>query len=266
MTGDTHDRWALGDAYDAYMGRWSRLVAREFVDWLRTSPGEHWLEIGCGTGALTSTLCAHTDPASVVACDASASFVEHARTRVADPRASFVAAAADSLPSRPGGFDRIVSGLVLNFIPDPGAALVAMKDRVRSGGVVSAYLWDYLGGIEFLSHFWSEAVAADPEAAQLDEAQRFANWNLDHVASLFRGAGLADVTVAPLTVPTAFASFDDYWAPFLGGTGPAPTYVATLSDPKRDALAERLRTTLPRAADGRIVLHARALAARGLRA
>jgi len=259
------DRWAAGDAYEAYMGRWSRLVAREFVDWLRPEPGGHWLEIGCGTGALTSSVCAACAPASVVACDESASFVENAGARLRDPRVAYVAAPAGALPARPAGFDAIVSGLVLNFIPDPRSALAAMRDRVRPGGMVAAYLWDYAGGVGMLHHFWAEVVASDPGAAALDESRRFGAWQATHLASLFRGAGLADVENATLTVPTPFASFDDYWTPFLGGTGPAPSYVATLPEGRRDALAQRLRARLPRDADGVIRLEARALAVRGRR-
>lgn len=265
VTESTDDRWTTSEAYDAYMGRWSRLVAREFLDWLKVEPGGHWLEIGCGTGALTSSICGLCQPASVVACDQSAPFVEHAGDKLQDSRVSYAAAAADALPRRSDGFDVIVSGLVLNFIPEPGAALTAMCERVRPGGIVGAYLWDYSGGVEFLRYFWEEAVATDAGAAALDESRRFEAWQPSYVTSLFEGAGLAEVESTTLTVPTPFATFDDYWAPFLGGTGPAPSYVASLATPQRDLLVERLRARLPAATGGSIRLEARALAVRGLR-
>jgi len=266
MTETTTDRWALGASYDAYMGRWSRQMARVFLGWLHAEPGGHWLELGCGTGALTSTVCALSTPASVVACDQSASFIEHARRQLEDPRVSYEVATAEALPRRRGGFDLIVSGLVLNFIADPTAALVAMRARARAGGRVAAYVWDYAGGVEFLRHFWEAASASDPDAGALDEARRFGDWREDTVTARFRDAGLTGIESTTLTIPTDFASFDDYWQPFLGGTGPAPSYVASLSQPQRDRLAEGLRSRLPRAADGSIQLKARALAVNGLRA
>jgi len=259
------DRWAVGDAYEAYMGRWSRLAAREFLVWLDADPGGSWLEIGCGTGALTSSICALCSPASIVACDPSASFVEHVRASVADASVSAVVAGAESLPSHPDGFDVVVSGLVLNFIPEPGRALTAMCERCRPGGVVGAYLWDYAGGVDLLRHFWAEAVACDPAATDHDEERRFSEWQLPHLTSLFESAGLTAVESAVLTVPTAFATFDEYWKPFLGGTGPAPAYVASLAGPQRELLARRLSARLPRASDGSIRLGARALALRGVR-
>jgi hypothetical protein len=159
----------------------------------------------------------------------------------------------------------VVSGLVLNFIPDPVQALIQMRERVRSGGTLAAYVWDYLGGVEFLQLFWDEAVALDGSAAALDEARRFSNWQLFELTSHFAAAGLDGVESTVLRIPTVFSSFDDYWRPFLGGTGPAPSYVATLTEPQRDALADRLRARLPFAADGSIRLGARAFALRARR-
>jgi len=260
------DRWAGGGAYDAYMGRWSALVAGEFLDWLRAEPAGHWLEIGCGTGMLTASICSRSDPATVVATDQSAPFVEYARTGLQDPRVSHVAAAADALPSRTGGFDFVVSGLVLNFIPEAGAAVAAMSERARPGGTVAAYLWDYSGGVEFLHYFWEEAVAANPGAAALDESRRFGTWGPSYLTSLFERAGLIGVTTATLTIPTVFSTFDDFWRPFLGGAGPAPAYVASLAPPERELLAQRLRARLSPAGDASISLQARAYAVRGRRA
>jgi len=259
------DSWAAGDAYEAYMGRWSRLVAREFLEWLRVDPGLHWLEVGCGTGALTAAIQSACAPASIVACDQSAGFVEHARARREDSRITFVTRAADALPSRSGGFGVVVSGLVLNFVAEPRSALEAMRERLSQGGIVAAYLWDYGGGIDFLRYFWEEAVASDRAASAADESRRFAAWQPPHVAALFEAAGLAAIETATLTVPTSFANFDDYWQPFLGGTGPAPSYVAALADAQRDSLKERLRARLPTADDGSIRLEARAFAIRGCR-
>lgn len=261
----TGDRWAAGDAYEAYMGRWSRLMAAEFLAWLHAPPRRRWLEVGCGSGALTRSICSLADPDAVVACDQSEPFVAYMLDHVRDARVTGVVAATEALPERPPGFDVVVSGLVLNFIPDPAAALSAMRDRVRPGGVMAAYLWDYAGGIEMLAHFWDAAVAQDTGAISLDESRRFRAWDAAYVRLLFEAAGVRDVESVVLTVPTSFESFDDYWTPFLGGTGPAPTYVASLSATDRAELESRLRTRLGATRDGSIALKARAIAVRGTR-
>jgi trans-aconitate methyltransferase len=161
MTELTGDGWAAGDAYEAYMGRWRRAVARTFLEWLRPQPDGHWLGVGCGTGALTGGIVDGCEPASVVACDSSEPFIEHARRSL--PGCTFhVIPSMNALPSRDGGFDAIVSGLVLNFLPEPKSALEIMGDRSRLGGTVAAYTWDYGGGVELLKHFWDEVVALNP--------------------------------------------------------------------------------------------------------
>ena len=266
MTNAPDDRWVTGDAYEAYMGRWSRRLAQVFVEWLPLTPGANWLEVGCGTGALTAAICDRCEPASVVACDPSAPFIEHARRSLPDIRVSFVVAGVDTLPTRRGGFDAVVSGLVLNFLPNPGQALASIRARLRPGGTVAAYVWDYAAGMELLRLFWEEAVASNPGAAALDEGRRFPLCRTSALASLFRDAGLAHVETHPLEISTDFVTFDDYWTPFLRGTGPAPSYVASRDPDDRDLLRERLRQRLQAGRDGRIHLKARAWAVRGVSA
>src|SRR5262245_45920648 len=162
MNAAPNDRWETGDAYEAYMGRWSRPLARSFVEWLRPEPSANWLEVGCGTGALTTAICELGGPASIIGCDPSRPFIEHARKNLSDDRASFVVAGVDTLPRRGAGFDMVVSGLVLNFLPDPRSAVSSMRERLRAGGMVAAYVWDYSEGTAFLRSFWDEAVASDP--------------------------------------------------------------------------------------------------------
>jgi SAM-dependent methyltransferase len=259
------DRWTTGEAYELYMGRWSRLVAARFVEWLATPAGAHWLELGCGTGALTSTILEQGGAATVAACDPSASFVAHAQRAVPSEHVSFVVAGIDSLPERAGGFGVVVSGLVLNFIAEPQQALRALAGRAAAGASVAAYVWDYAGGIEFLDHFWRAAASLDPGAAELDEARRFGQWQAPLLGELFASAGLESVSTTSLEVVTHFQDFDDFWTPFLGRTGPAPAYVAALNPQRRSELESTLRARLPLAADGSLRLRARATAARGLR-
>jgi len=263
MSGE-NDNWKAGEAYESYMGRWSRPLARSFIRWLAPSRGAHWLDVGCGTGALTSAICELADPASVLACDPSEPFIDHARKTVLDGRVSFAVAGAENLPNGSGALDYIVSGLVLNFVANPGRAIARMTQRLRRMGVIAAYVWDYAEGIEFLRRFWDEAVALDSAAADLDEGRRFPICQRDMLQMLALGAGLRHVTVDALEIPTRFQDFKDFWTPFLRGTGPAPAYVASLSQEQRDLLRDRLARRLTVKADGSISLIARAWAVSGV--
>src|SRR5512143_1133117 len=250
--------WKAGEAYESYMGRWSRPLARSFIRWLTPPGGAHWLDVGCGTGALTSAICELTDPASVLACDPSEPFIDHARKAVRDGRVVFVVAGAEDLPESGGAFDYIVSGLVLNFVVNPGRAIARMKQRLRRGGMIAAYVWDYADGVEFLRRFWDEAVAMDSAAADLDEGRRFLLCHPETLKALFLEASLRNVTVDALEIPTRFQHFQDFWTPLLRGTGPAPAYIASLSPERRDLVRDRLARSLTVEADGRISLKARA--------
>jgi len=263
MARDAQEVWQAGDAYERYVGRWSRLVARDFLGWLDHTPGLRWVDVGCGTGALSATILEHCAPAALAGIDPSEGFVATARTRIADPRARFEQGDGQALPLPSGAFDRAVSGLVLNFVADPGAMLREMRRVLRPGGTVALYVWDYAGAMQLMRRFWDAAAALDPAAGALDEGTRFPICQPEALAALFREAGLEAVVTRPIDVSTVFESFDDYWTPFLGGQGPAPGYVMGLTDDRRAALRERLRTTLPAEAGGRIPLVARAWAARG---
>ncbi|MFF2195508.1 class I SAM-dependent methyltransferase [Streptomyces sp. NPDC058157] len=258
--------WAAGEAYEPYVGRWSRLVAARFVRWLDASPGGSWRDVGCGTGAVTRAVLDAAGPAAVVGLDPSEGYLAYAREHVRDPRARFVRADAVNLPFADATASAAVSGLVLNFVPDPPRAAAEMARVVRPGGLVGVYLWDFgEGGMEAIRAFWDAATALDPAAHALDEAVRFPLCTRTALGSLLAGAGLTEVETEEIRVPTPFPDFDDYWTPFLGGQGPAPSYLAALPEDHRAALRERLRAGLPRAADGSIPLHARAWAARGRR-
>ena len=263
MTTASNDGWLIGDAYEAYMGRWSRPLARLFVDWLHPEPSVEWLEVGCGTGALTSAICELCRPASVVACDPSASFVEHARSNLSSAPVQFVVGGADAAPRQERGYHMIVSGLVLNFLPDAAETVSSLRERLRPGGTIAAYVWDYAEGMEFLRTFWEEAAASDPGASALDEGRRFPLCRPPALVSLFRTAGLVQVVTHQLEIATEFSTFDEYWAPFLRGTGPAPSYVESLDLASRESLKERLRRRLLAGRGGPIQLRARAWAVRG---
>ena len=260
------DGWSSGNAYEAYVGRWSRLVSVEFLDWLAVPVGQRWLDVGCGTGALARAILDSCDPSVVVGVDASPSFVEHARATVRDARARFELASAAATGLRDGAVDVVVSGLVLNFVPDIGAALAEAKRTVVPGGVVAGYVWDYAHGMQVIRRFWDAAVAHDPTVTAIDEAARFPNAAPEPLAAAFRAAGLEVVETRPIDVPTVFSDFDDLWTPFLRGTGPAPAYVASLTDADLSAVRDRLRGSIREESDGSIRLAARAWAVRSQRA
>lgn len=260
-----HDTWASGAAYEPYVGRWSRLVARDFLDWLSVAPGRRWLDVGCGTGALSQTILEVAAPAHVKGIDHSDGYISYAQAHMQDQRALFEVGDAQVLPDQPASYDAALSGLMLNFLPQPEQAVREMARVVVSGGIVAAYVWDYAGEMQLMRHFWNAAVALDPDAFELDEGRRFPLCQPEPLAELFRRAGLTYVEVRAIDIATDFQDFDDYWSPFLGGQGPAPSYVMALSDERRAALRERIRAGLPFALDGSIPLIARAWAVRGLR-
>lgn len=258
-----HDVWDVGEAYEAYVGRWSRLVARAFLEWLNVPAGGRWLDVGCGTGALTAAVLATAEPATVRGVDLSEGFLASARSLVLDPRATFRAGDATSLPLPDHQFDAVVSGLALNFVPDPGRAATEFGRVAAVGGVAAAYVWDYAEGMAMMRYFWDAATSLDPSAADLDEGRRFPLCRHEALQRLWEDAGMEEVTVRSVEVPTVFADFDDYWRPFLGGQGPAPAYAVSLTDDRRASLRDLLRARLPHEPDGSVPLTARAWAVRG---
>jgi SAM-dependent methyltransferase len=256
------DGWSSGTSYETYVGRWSRRVAVEFVEWLDRPPGARWLDVGCGTGALTEAVLV-ASPTEVVGVDPSPAFVFHAAAHVADPRARFAVGDVRTLPVPDGRFDVAVSGLMLNFVAERNLALREMRRAVGPGGVVAAYVWDYPDGMPLMGHFWDAAVDLDPATRPAHEAVRFGFCRPEALRSMLERAGLADVEVRPVVVPTVFRDFDDYWSPFLGGSGPGPAYAMSLDEEQRSALREALRDRLPTEDDGSINLTARAWAVRG---
>ena len=262
----TREVWERGAAYESYVGRWSRPVAEAFLGWLAVGEASRWIDVGCGTGALTETILRVSAPAAVRAIDASAEYADFARAAISDPRARFEVADARALPIEDSWCDAAVSGLVLNFVPEPERMVREMMRVVRAGGTVAAYVWDYAAGMELMRIFWDAAIDLDPAALALDEGRRFPICSPDPLRELWRSAGLGSIQVQEIVIPTGFTDFEDYWAPFLGGQGPAPGYAMALDPGRRAALRERIRERLTFRADGSIELSARAWAVRGTRA
>jgi SAM-dependent methyltransferase len=257
------DRWTGGDDYEAYVGRWSRPVAEQFVEWLAIPAGGNWVDVGCGTGALSGEILRRSAPAALVGVDPSAAFVAYALATIGDPRAGFLVGSASALPVANRWADAVVAGLVLNFVPDIRAALHEMARVASPRAVVGGYVWDYADGMQLIRRFFDAAVELDPAAVAQDEGVRFPICAPGPLGDAFKSAGLERVAVRSIEVATVFSDFDDYWTPFLNGVGPARGYVVGLDEGSRAELCERLRATLPTEADGSIHLMARAWAVRG---
>lgn len=256
------DSWQSADSYEYYMGRWSRLVARSFLDWLSPCFGLRWLDVGCGSGALSETITNNYKPAELTAVDQSEEFVKMLQERLGS-KADCRVGNAVALPLEDSSVDVTVSGLVLNFIPNPEKALAEMRRVTSKEGIVAVYVWDYAGKMDFLNYFWDAAVKLDSKALNLHEGKRFPGSYSKILKNLFENAGFKKTEIAPMEINTYFRDFDDFWKPFLGGQGPAPTYVQSLDESERNKLREALYDRLPIQTNGSIPLSTRAWAVKG---
>jgi SAM-dependent methyltransferase len=264
MTEHVKETWGSGEPYDRYVGRWSRMVAREFLAWLGIPPQQVWGDVGCGTGALTAGILAEAAPKLVFAIDQSEGFLRAAQDRMSDQRARFELADAAALPWPDAACDVTASGLVLNFVPDANAVVNEMVRVTRTHGTVAAYVWDYAGGMAMMQHFWDAAITVRPRDAAFNQAERFPLCQPEPLKKLFQDAGLTSLAVRAIEIPTVFRDFDDFWLPFLGGQGAAPTYLATLDSQTKAQIRDLLQARLATDANGSISLPARAWAIQGI--
>lgn len=257
------EQWAGADKYERYVGRWSRRIASEFIDWLAMPDGLRWVDVGCGTGALSEAVRSRARPSTIIGMDRSPPFLR--AVAQAHPRQHLLAADAQHLPLRAASCDVVVSGLALNFFSEPQQALHEFWSCLAEGGIMAVYVWDYGEGMEMMRHFWDAAVELDDAARELDEGRRFPICAPTPLRGAFEDAGLRRVDVRPIDIETEFRDFDDFWEPFLWAGGSAPAYAMSLPGDRRHALRERLHAGLPIRPDGSIRLKARAWAVRGQR-
>jgi SAM-dependent methyltransferase len=255
------DTWERGNPYERYVGRWSRRVAPEFLAWLQVPSGRRWLDVGCGTGALCAAIVDGCSPSSVTGVEPSEGFLKTARENLAG-RAELHQGSAMAIPLPDAAVDVVVSGLVLNFIPDQRGALREMARVTSRGGTIGAYVWDYAGKMELMRFFWDAASEIDPGAAKLDEGVRFPMCRPEALRALFVDAGLDKPELTQIDITTSFENFEDYWQPFLGGQGPAPAFAMSLDEGTRARLRDRVEARIPAQSDGRISMVARAWAIR----
>ncbi len=261
MPSNSPKLWGPSDTYERYMGRWSRKVAPLFLEWLAAPEQQRWVDIGCGTGELTSQIIEKCRPSKAVGFDPSEGFVATARKLRCN--AEFHVGSADQVDLTDGSVDIAVSGLVLNFVPDKAKAIGEMVRVVRAGGTVALYVWDYAGHMQIMRYFFDTANEFDPRSADYDDSIKAPICRPMALREAFDSSGLIDVETTAIDIPTAFENFDDYWAPFLGGTGSAPKYCVSLDESTRTKIRDAIRAKLPTGPDGEILLAARAWAVKG---
>jgi SAM-dependent methyltransferase len=228
------------EAYDGFMGRYSRLLSGQLADLASVHLGQRVLDVGCGTGALTSELVARLGSRGVVAVDPSESFV--AATRARNPGVDVRQAPAERLPFADKSFDAVLAQLVVHFMNDPVAGLTEMGRVTRRDGVIAACVWDHGGSQGPLRLFWDAARALDPD---VDDESHRPGTRAGHLAELFEAAGLRNVEGTTLSVQLEHASFEAWWEPFTRGVGPAGAYLASLDEERRTELRDRCRRRVP---------------------
>ena len=258
------DIFVESEAYERFMGRWSCRLAPLVVKFVSVGERDSILDVGSGTGALALAVAGTMPSARVTGVDRSRAYVRCAVARTPSDRVRFLVGAAEALGVADAAFDKTLALLVINFTTDPTKALREMIRATRAGGVVAAAVWDYGEGMQMLRVFWDEAVALDATLALRDE-RRMPLCRRDELATLWRGEGLEHVEERPIAIELPFASFEDYWLPFLGGQGPAGAVAVSLGDTARGALESRLRgRLLGERHDGAFTLQARAWAVKGV--
>ena len=254
--------FSAGAGYERFMGRWSRLLAPQFVAFAGVKDGARMLDVGTGTGSLAAAMEKAGPAVQVVGIDPSEGFIAYARKN-AGPRARFEAGDAQGLRFADASFDGALALLVLNFVPDHAKAIAEMRRVTRPGGTVGACVWDYDAGMQMLRYFWDEAIAMDPAMEAKDERHMKLS-RQGQLGDLWRKAGLVNVEERPLTIDQNYSSFHDYWESFLGGAGPGGAYVVSLPEGKRRELEKRMRARLlPGGQDGPFTLKARAWCVKG---
>jgi SAM-dependent methyltransferase len=250
-----HAFFTSAHEYDRFMGRFSGQLGPLFAEFAGVGAGVRAIDVGCGPGALTAELAIRCGAANVAALDPSAAFVEAARERNRD--VDVRQAPAEEIPFGDDAFDFALAQLVVHFMTDPVAGLREMARVTRPGGVVAACVWDYFGGTSPLSAFWRALEQFDPAA---ENESHLAGAREGHLGELFREAKIADVLESSLSVGVEFETFEEWWAPYELGVGPAGAYVAGLDDARRDVLRELCRAGTPTAP---FTITGKAWAARG---
>lgn len=249
-----------GEIYERLMGRWSRIVAEAFLEWLNPPTNIRWLDVGCGNGAFTEEIIARCAPAAVAAVDLSDDQLVYARTRPAGSMADFRLGDAQNLPFADNSFDVAAMALVISFLPDPGRAVAEMGRVVRPGGSVATYMWDIPGGgvpvhplyLALESMGLTSGRPPNPAASECGTLQAF-----------WKKAGLEFVETQVIRIRTVYSDFDDYWNSNVVPIGPQGKLIVGMSPSARGELRSRLRNQLRFLPDGGIIYEAVANSVKG---
>ena len=254
--------WNDAVGYETYVGHWSRAIAPKFLAWLSLPAKLKWLDVACGTGALSSAILSHADPEEVVGIDSSTGYLEAARRSCPHSRVRFLTGDASALPLPSGSIDAAISGLALNFM-DVDRALAEQRRVVRVGGTIAAYVWDYAGGFEFARRFWDAALRVDPRADAYDPGRKAKICRTENLHAALAAAGCAQAETCAFDDTGEFTSRDAYWHAFDARQGTAFEYLSLLSDEQRTRLKDSLLSTMNTV--GPVRLKIRALAVKGVR-
>jgi len=227
---------ATGQAYDGFMGRYSRPLAVVFADQAGLPAGRTALDVGCGPGALTGVLVDRLGAGAVSAFDPSPPFVAECAAR--HPGVDVREGRAEAIPFDDARFDAALAQLVLHFVSEPARAARELRRVLRPGGVAAACVWDFAEGMQMLRHFWDAALAIDPHAP--DEARTLRFGRPGEIAELLLSAGFDDIAETTLTVSARYQGFEELWAGFLAGVGPAGSFCMSLPQSERTALRAEL--------------------------
>lgn len=260
MTNGPGTQFSDGESYERLMGRWSRLVGVQFLDWLHVAPGLSWLDVGCGNGAFTEEIISHAAPSEVCGVDPSPEQLQHAQRRPQVAQTQYLLGDAEALPFADQYFDVAAMALAISFVPNPLQAAQEMKRVSRKGGTVATYMWDLPGGgvplsplarvLKKMGH--PVAMPPHPEVSEI-EALR----------SLWEEAGMSGIETSVFRIPVTFPDFETLWADTTLPIGPLGEQLQNLDDRTRADLRQRLQDSLPTETDGSITYGAVASAVKG---
>lgn len=257
--------WKNEEAYENFMGQWSRVVGKQFLEWLQPPKSARWLEVGCGTGAFTQVILDQGAPGEVIGIDPAETHLAYAKQKVAGANVVFRSGDALELPFADHAFDIAVSALVLNFVPDQDKMISEMKRVVRPSGTVALYVWDFAGRKPVAQHIAAAIAARDQAAAQrVGSGQQFQTTRREYLLKLLEIGGLVEVDTHPIEIDVRFEDFDAYWSANTGFASPVGQYVGGLSAGQREKFIAEVKQRLPVSDDGSIKYVAKANAVRGL--
>ena len=245
------------DAYERFMGRWSRAVGEKFLDWIAPPQNARWLDVGCGTGAFSELILKRCAPKSLAGIDPAPAQIDYARKLL--PAADFRVADSMELPFEDSAFDVVASALVLHFIPDRSKALAEMKRVVRNGGLVAAYTWERTATVDFAPYRPMMQVI-ESIGAEVFRSPTVPEGSLDGLRASVEAAGFKDIEVTQIEATQSYRDFEDYWSAQTPSFSPPGKAVAQLTESQRETLRDRLRETLPTGKDGSVSYSARAVA------